>query len=74
MQLATTDEANGFSFWDFRNGDFHKGRGMRIDLAYVTAPVAERLSHALVRGITSHIVDDTEEARQEVARAGGRPI
>jgi exodeoxyribonuclease-3 len=37
-----------YTFWDFRGGDFHKGRGMRIDLAYVTAPVAERLAFATV--------------------------
>ncbi len=33
------------------------------DLAWRNAPVAERLTHALVKGITSHIVEDTEEAR-----------
>lgn len=37
-----------FTFWDFRGGDFHKGRGMRIDLAYVTAPIAHRLGFATV--------------------------
>jgi 5-methyltetrahydrofolate--homocysteine methyltransferase len=37
-------------------------------------PVGERLSYALVKGIDAHIVDDTEEARQEVASDGGRPI
>jgi 5-methyltetrahydrofolate--homocysteine methyltransferase len=37
-------------------------------------PVAERLSYALVKGIDAHIVDDTEEARQQVAQNGGRPI
>ena len=31
-------------------------------------PVAERLSYALVKGIDGHIVDDTEEARQQFAR------
>ena len=31
-------------------------------------PVGERLSYALVKGIDAHIVDDTEEARQEFAR------
>jgi 5-methyltetrahydrofolate--homocysteine methyltransferase len=31
-------------------------------------PVAERLSYALVKGIDEHIVDDTEEARQQFAR------
>jgi 5-methyltetrahydrofolate--homocysteine methyltransferase len=31
-------------------------------------PVAERLSYALVKGIDAHIIDDTEEARQQFAR------
>ncbi len=31
-------------------------------------PVRERLSHALVKGIDAHIVDDTEEARQSASR------
>ena len=31
-------------------------------------PVAERLSYALVKGIDAHIVDDTEEARQQFPR------
>ncbi len=44
------------------------------DLAWRNAPVEERLSHALVRGITTFIVEDTEEARLKVAAAGGRPI
>ncbi|HEX8840004.1 MAG TPA: dihydropteroate synthase, partial [Sphingomicrobium sp.] len=37
-------------------------------------PVGERLSYALVKGIDAHIVDDTEEARQQVAQKNGRPI
>src|SRR5205814_1244527 len=37
-------------------------------------PVGERLSYALVKGIDAHIVEDTEEARQEVFERGGRPI
>jgi len=37
-------------------------------------PVEKRLSHAMVHGITEFIVEDTEEARQKVAAAGGRPI
>src|SRR5204863_272100 len=40
------------------------------DEAWRSAPVGERLSHALVNGITAHIVADTEEAR----RAAARPI
>jgi 5-methyltetrahydrofolate--homocysteine methyltransferase len=31
-------------------------------------PVAERLAHALVKGIDAHIVEDTEEARQSAER------
>ena len=33
------------------------------DLAWRTGTVQERLTHALVRGITTYIVEDTEEAR-----------
>ncbi len=36
--------------------------------------VVRRLEHALVKGIDLYIVDDTEEARQEIATQGGRPI
>jgi len=38
------------------------------DLSWREAPVAERLSHALVKGITTYIIADTEEARLSVAR------
>ncbi|HEX2604419.1 MAG TPA: vitamin B12 dependent-methionine synthase activation domain-containing protein, partial [Oxalicibacterium sp.] len=43
-------------------------------LEWRNAPVAQRLSHALVHGITQWIVEDTEEARQQVMEKGGRPI
>jgi 5-methyltetrahydrofolate--homocysteine methyltransferase len=36
--------------------------------------VAQRLSHALVHGITDFIADDTEEAYREVLAKGGRPL
>src|SRR5437868_5765549 len=36
--------------------------------------VADRLAHALVHGITTFIVEDTEEVRQQIAARGGRPI
>ncbi len=36
--------------------------------------VAERLSHALVHGITDFIVEDTEAAWQEIKAEGGRPL
>jgi len=31
-----------FSWWDYRGGDFHQGRGMRIDLLMCSAPVVDR--------------------------------
>ncbi len=40
------------------------------DLVWREAPVEERLSHALVKGITEYIDEDTEEARQKL----GRPL
>ncbi len=39
------------------------------DVAWRSAPVEERLSHALVHGITDYIIDDTEEARQKASQA-----
>jgi 5-methyltetrahydrofolate--homocysteine methyltransferase len=38
------------------------------DEAWRAMPVEQRLSHALVNGITAHIVADTEEARQKYPR------
>ncbi|HEY6792184.1 MAG TPA: methionine synthase, partial [Trebonia sp.] len=38
------------------------------DLAWRDAPVAQRLSHALVHGVADYIEGDTEEARQQAAR------
>ncbi|RBY78711.1 methionine synthase [Geodermatophilus sp. TF02-6] len=37
-------------------------------------PLAERITHALVKGIDEFIEDDTEALRQEIAARGGRPI
>jgi exodeoxyribonuclease-3 len=36
------DAAGLHSWWDYRGGDFHKGKGMRIDLILATRPVADR--------------------------------
>ncbi|MEO5676140.1 MAG: methionine synthase, partial [Usitatibacter sp.] len=38
------------------------------DVAWRSGTVGERLTHALVRGITQHIVEDTEEARKAFER------
>ena len=41
------------------------GKVLERDLAWRALPVEERLSHALVKGITEFIESDTEEARQQ---------
>jgi 5-methyltetrahydrofolate--homocysteine methyltransferase len=43
-------------------------------LAWRAQPVEERLSHALVHGITDFIVEDTEEMWQKIRAGGGRPL
>ncbi len=45
-----------------------KGKVAPNEEAWRSAPVEERLSHALVKGIVEHIDADTEEARQKAAR------
>jgi exodeoxyribonuclease-3 len=45
---AVYDQDGLFSYWDYRRGDFHQHRGMRIDLALVTQPVADRITWAIV--------------------------
>ena len=37
-------------------------------------PVRERITHALVKGIDEHVVDDTEDLRLELIDSGGRPL
>ena len=51
--------------------DRHRGHGKEkkeADLAWRDWPVAKRLSHALVHGITDFIETDVEEARREAPR------
>ncbi|CQR43273.1 putative Vitamin B12 dependent methionine synthase (5-methyltetrahydrofolate--homocysteine S-methyltransferase) [Thiomonas sp. CB3] len=43
-------------------------------LAWRELPVRQRLSHALVHGITDFIVEDTEEVWQTIRAEGGRPL
>ncbi len=37
-----------YTFWDYRDGAFHKGMGMRIDLVYANAAFAGRVRDAYV--------------------------
>jgi 5-methyltetrahydrofolate--homocysteine methyltransferase len=45
-----------------------------LRLEWRKGAVGQRLSHAMVHGITEFIVEDTEEAWQQVLAAGGRPL
>jgi exodeoxyribonuclease-3 len=37
-----------YTYWDYRAGDFHEHRGMRIDLILVSKPLADTLTWAIV--------------------------
>jgi exodeoxyribonuclease-3 len=37
-----------YTYWDYRAGMFHKNQGMRIDLVYASAPVADAVTDAYV--------------------------
>jgi 5-methyltetrahydrofolate--homocysteine methyltransferase len=45
-----------------------EARAQVEDLAWRGEPVEKRLEHALVKGITTYIVEDTEEARRKAAK------
>ena len=42
------DAPGVFSWWDYRRGDFHEGRGMRIDLVLASQPVVERAEWCII--------------------------
>ena len=42
------DQPGLYTWWDYRSGDFHKRRGMRIDLILGSGPVAAAATYALV--------------------------
>jgi exodeoxyribonuclease-3 len=37
-----------YTYWDYRAGDFHQHRGMRIDLMLGTKPVSDRVTWAVI--------------------------
>ena len=42
------DEDRLYSWWDYRAGDFHQGRGLRIDLVLATRSVADRVAWSVI--------------------------
>ena len=51
-----------------------KAKNAGPDLSWRQGPVEERLKHALVKGITDFVVEDTEEVRAAMAAAGQPPL
>jgi exodeoxyribonuclease III len=45
---AAGDVTGPFTYWDYTAGAFHKGWGLRLDLALGTAPIASRLTSVVV--------------------------
>ncbi len=45
---ARHQEDKLFTYWDYRAGDFHNHRGMRIDLMLITEPLADRVEFVLI--------------------------
>jgi exodeoxyribonuclease III len=48
VREAVGDGSGPFSWWDYRGGAFHKGEGMRIDLALLSGPLAGKVRGAYV--------------------------
>ncbi len=42
------DEDRLYSWWDYRAGDFHQGRGLRIDLVLASESLAKRAAWSLI--------------------------
>lgn len=61
---AAHPDGGVFSWWDYRGGDFHQGRGMRIDLLLATAGLA---------ATAGDIGVDRDERKPTGNPAGGTP-
>jgi 5-methyltetrahydrofolate--homocysteine methyltransferase len=52
---------------EFAENVQQKGKSKKVDEAWRSLPIYERLQHALVKGIDAYIDSDTEEARQHLS-------
>ena len=55
----------------------HRGSGEQEEASvseWRALPLGERITHALVKGIDTFVVEDTEALRAEISDRGGRPI
>ena len=54
---------------DFADSVKTQGKKGKADEAWRSLPVEKRIQHALVKGVLDHIIEDTEEARQQLIDA-----
>ena len=64
----------GDALVEFAQGVKGQAKEQVVDLAWRQWPVEKRLEHALVRGITEFVVEDTEQARAALEAAGQPPL
>ena len=64
----------GDALVEFAQGVKGQAKEQVQDLAWRQWPVDKRLAHALVKGITDHVVADTEECRAALAAQGQPPL
>ena len=48
VRMKHPQEDNLYSWWDYRDGSFHKGHGMRINLVLTSASVAKRTTSSVI--------------------------
>jgi 5-methyltetrahydrofolate--homocysteine methyltransferase len=63
-----SDSTERLLTWAARHSTAGSASSAQADLEWRAGPVAERLTHALIQGIDTWVVEDTEEARLEAAR------
>lgn len=56
------DGPGPFTWWDYRDGAFHRGLGLRIDLVLATAVIAKGVIYAMA---------DRDERKQTSGETGG---
>jgi exodeoxyribonuclease III len=63
-----------YTYWDYRAGDFHEHRGMRIDLILMSKPLAEQVTWAIVdrNARKGKLPSDHAPLVIDLARAPGR--
>jgi len=75
--LNRTDDPQAATERLLELAEAHRGSGEaeeQVVEEWRSLPVAERITHALVKGLDAWVEEDTEELRTLIAERGGRPI